>query len=101
SGISAGKEADIGLSEGRDNSLRPADILLYSWDGRLNVCVDLIGPSPLKQTGMVNFVPGRAVIEAAQRKCVKYKPKCTYIGYGSLPFSFSTFRELEKDARLC
>ncbi|GKF30509.1 hypothetical protein Tco_0100307, partial [Tanacetum coccineum] len=30
------------------------------------------GSSPLTQTGMVDFVPGRAVIEAAQHKCVKY-----------------------------
>ncbi|GJR72948.1 phospholipase-like protein [Tanacetum coccineum] len=34
----------------------------------LDVCVDLTGSSPLTQTGMVDFVPGRAVIDAAQRK---------------------------------
>ena len=49
------------------------------------------------QTGMVDFVPGRAVIEAAQRKRVKYEAKCADIGYGFLPFSFSSFGELEKD----
>ncbi|GJU96686.1 transposase, MuDR, MULE transposase domain protein [Tanacetum coccineum] len=42
--ISAGKEVDIGL-----------------------------GSSPLMQTGMVDFVHGHAVIEAAQRKRVKYE----------------------------
>ncbi|GJU65888.1 hypothetical protein Tco_1247723 [Tanacetum coccineum] len=68
SGISTGKEVDIGLDEGRDKPLRPADMLLYSWDGGLDVCVDLTGSSPLTQTGMVDFVPGRAVIDAAQRK---------------------------------
>ncbi|GJZ87282.1 hypothetical protein Tco_0658892 [Tanacetum coccineum] len=68
SGISAGKEVDIGLDGGRDKPLRPADMLLYSWDGGLDVCVDLTGSSPLTQTGMVDFVPGRAVIDAAQRK---------------------------------
>ncbi|GJV46008.1 hypothetical protein Tco_1430544 [Tanacetum coccineum] len=64
----------------------------------LDVCVDLTGSSPLTQTGMIDFVPGRAVIEPAQRKRVKYEAKCVDIGYGFLPFSFSSFGELEKDA---
>ncbi|GJX20913.1 ABC transporter A family member 9-like protein, partial [Tanacetum coccineum] len=83
---------------GRDKALRPADILLYSWDGGLDVCVDLTRSSPLMQTGMAGFVPGRAATEAAQRKHVKYEAKCADIGYGFLPFSFSSFGELEKDA---
>ncbi|GKA61491.1 putative reverse transcriptase domain-containing protein [Tanacetum coccineum] len=37
--ISAGKEVDIGLDGGHDKKLRPADMLLYSWDGGLDVCV--------------------------------------------------------------
>ena len=98
SGISARKEVDIGLYGDRDRSLRPADILLYSWDGGLDVCVDLTGSSPLTQSGMIDFRPGRAVIEAAQRKRIKYEAKCVDIGYGFLPFSFSSFGELEKDA---
>nr|GFD26447.1 ABC transporter A family member 9-like [Tanacetum cinerariifolium] len=64
--------------------------LLYSWDGELDACVDLTGSSPLKQTGMAYFVPGRAVIDAAQRKRGKYMAKCAAIGYGFLPFSFSS-----------
>ncbi|GJQ92177.1 hypothetical protein Tco_0003316 [Tanacetum coccineum] len=75
-----------------------ADVLLYSWDGGHDVCVDLTGSSPLTQTGMVDFVPGRAVLEAAQRKRVKYEAKCVDIGYEFLPFSFSSFAELENDA---
>nr|GEX68478.1 ABC transporter A family member 9-like [Tanacetum cinerariifolium] len=34
----------------------------------LDVCVDMIGSSPLTQTEMTDFVPGRAVIDVAQRK---------------------------------
>ncbi|GKE34059.1 reverse transcriptase domain-containing protein, partial [Tanacetum coccineum] len=34
----------------------------------LDVCVDLTGSSPLTQTGMVDFIPGWAVIDTAQRK---------------------------------
>ncbi|GKB82699.1 hypothetical protein Tco_0949594, partial [Tanacetum coccineum] len=98
SGISAGKEVDIGLSDRRDKTLRPAAMLLYSWDRGFDVCVDLIGSSPLTQTGMADFVPSRAVIDAAKRKCVKYEVKCANVGYGFLPFSFSSFGELEEDA---
>ncbi|GJZ10286.1 hypothetical protein Tco_0545045, partial [Tanacetum coccineum] len=98
SGISAGKEVDIGLGGDGDKALRPADMLLYSWEGGLDVCVDLTGSSPLTQTGMTDFVPGRVVIDAAQRKRGKYMTKCADIGYGFLPFSFSSFGELEKDA---
>ncbi|GJU61066.1 hypothetical protein Tco_1238832 [Tanacetum coccineum] len=70
SGISAGKEVDIGLGG---------------------------GSSPLTQTGMADFVPDRVVIDAAQRKRGKYMAKCAAIGYGFLPLSFSSLGELEAD----
>nr|GEY14996.1 hypothetical protein [Tanacetum cinerariifolium] len=98
SGISVGKEVDIGLDGGCDKPLRPADMLLYSWDRGLDVCVDLTGSSPLTQTGMADFVPGRAVIDAAQCKRGKYMAKCAANGYWFLPFSFSSLGELEADA---
>ncbi|GKB50045.1 putative reverse transcriptase domain-containing protein [Tanacetum coccineum] len=69
SGISAGKEVDIGLDGGRDKPLRPADMLLYSCDGGLDV-----------------------------RKRGKYMANCAAIGYGFLPFSFSSLGELKADA---
>ncbi|GKB09338.1 hypothetical protein Tco_0837650, partial [Tanacetum coccineum] len=97
-GISAGKEVYIGLDGGCDKPLRLVDMLLYSWDRGLDVCVDLTGSSPLTQTEMTYFVPGRAVIDVAQRKRVKYMDKCAAIGYGFLPFSFSSLEELEEDA---
>nr|GEW02446.1 hypothetical protein [Tanacetum cinerariifolium] len=64
--ISVGKVVDIGLDEGCDKPLRPTYMLLYSWDGGLDVCVDLIGSLPLTQTGMADFVSGRAVIDVEQ-----------------------------------
>ncbi|GJV44339.1 ankyrin repeat-containing protein ITN1-like protein [Tanacetum coccineum] len=73
-------------------------MLLYSWDGGLDVCVDLTGSSPLTQTGMIDFAPGRVVIDVAHRKRGKYMAKCAAIGYGFLPFSFSSLGELEADA---
>nr|GEW74104.1 hypothetical protein [Tanacetum cinerariifolium] len=78
--------------------LHPADMLLYSWDRGIDVCVDLTGSSPLTKTWMIEFVPGRAVIEAAQRISVKYEAKCADIGYGCVPFLISSFEELERDA---
>ncbi|GJT94307.1 hypothetical protein Tco_1083152 [Tanacetum coccineum] len=66
SGISAGKEVDIGLDGGCDKPL--------------------------------HFVSGRAVIDAAQRKRVKYMTKCAAIVYMLLPFSFSSLGKLEEDA---
>nr|GEZ58701.1 hypothetical protein [Tanacetum cinerariifolium] len=96
--ISAGKEVNIGLGGGRDKPLRPPDMLLHSWNKGLDVCVDLTVSSPLTQTRMIDFARGQAVIVAAQRKRVKYEAKYAYIGYDFLPFSFSSFAKLEKDA---
>ncbi|GKD02570.1 hypothetical protein Tco_1177544 [Tanacetum coccineum] len=47
---------------------------------------------------MADFVPGRAMIDVAQRKRDTYMAKCAAIGYGFLPFSFSSSGELEADA---
>nr|GEX44907.1 ABC transporter A family member 9-like [Tanacetum cinerariifolium] len=47
----------------------------------LDVCVNLTGSSPLTQTGMADFVLGRAVIDVVQRKRVKYMAKS-----GNSPF---------------
>jgi hypothetical protein len=98
SGISARKEVDIGLSGGNGDALRPADVLLYSWDRGRDVCVDLTGSSPLTQSRLSDFIPGRVVADAAQRKRDKYEARCQAIGYGFIPFSFSSFGELEKEA---
>ncbi|KAL6535028.1 hypothetical protein OROMI_026402 [Orobanche minor] len=97
SGISAGKEVDIGLRDGSDRSLRHVDLLLYAWDRGRDVCVDLIGSSPLTRSGMLDFVPGQVVAEAAKRKCAKYRDLCAAKRYGFLPFSFSTLGELDAD----
>nr|GEZ45901.1 hypothetical protein [Tanacetum cinerariifolium] len=52
------------------------ETMLYSvLDGGLDVCVDLIGPSPLTQTGMVDFVSDSAVIEDTQRKYINLEAK--------------------------
>ena len=50
SGISAGKEVNIGLTGGNDKSLLPANFLLYSWDRGRDVFVDLTRSSPLTRS---------------------------------------------------
>ncbi|GKF29011.1 hypothetical protein Tco_0095353 [Tanacetum coccineum] len=41
-------------------------MFLYSWDKGLDVCVDLTGSTPLAQTGMADFKPGRVVIDVSR-----------------------------------
>ncbi|KAL9247624.1 hypothetical protein vseg_021038 [Gypsophila vaccaria] len=97
-GISAAKEVDVGLSDGNGKPLRPADLLLYSWDRGRDVYVDLTGSSPLTHSALPDYAPGRVVADAARRKCAKYQVLCEARGYGFLPFSFSSLGELEGGA---
>ncbi|GJT40185.1 hypothetical protein Tco_0940050 [Tanacetum coccineum] len=53
----------------------------------LDVCVDLTRFSSLMQIRMVDSVPGRAVIDAAQRKRVMYKAKCSSGTLGKVEMS--------------
>ncbi|KAL6546381.1 hypothetical protein OROMI_022102 [Orobanche minor] len=49
-------------------------------------------------SGILDFVPGQVVAEAAKRKCVKYRGLCAAKEYGFIPFSFSTLGELNAEA---
>ncbi|GJY15320.1 hypothetical protein Tco_0846097 [Tanacetum coccineum] len=60
--ILAGKEVDIRLGEGRDKPLRPADMLLYSWGGGLDVCVDLTELRPLASDGYLTKAGKRCLL---------------------------------------
>ncbi|GJU69333.1 hypothetical protein Tco_1255592 [Tanacetum coccineum] len=84
-------------------SLSPRQMALWLSQRESNfglgfVVVPIQGSSPLTRTGMTDFAPGRVVIDAAQRKRGKYLDKCAAIGYGFLPFSFSSLGELEANA---
>nr|GEX49748.1 hypothetical protein [Tanacetum cinerariifolium] len=72
--------------------------ICYSTRRQRAGCVDLTRSSPLTQTGMVDFMVGRAVTDATHRKRVKYETKCSDIGYGFLLFSFFSLGEFKKDA---
>ncbi|GJS24097.1 hypothetical protein Tco_0452729 [Tanacetum coccineum] len=66
--MNAGKEVDIRLDGGHDKKLRPADMLLCSWDGGLDVCVDLTGSFPYTQQGSMILILGGAVMMPCKRK---------------------------------
>ncbi|XP_056686000.1 uncharacterized protein [Spinacia oleracea] len=57
-GVVVKKEVPLGFlsEEGRD--LRPADLLVYSWDKGKNVCLDVTGISPFTGPGVDAFAPG-------------------------------------------
>nr|GEW26602.1 probable ribosome-binding factor A, chloroplastic [Tanacetum cinerariifolium] len=88
---------DVFLEELEEDDTRMCSISFGYDDGASMVYV-CFGFSPLTQIEMVDFVSGRAVIDVAQRKFGKNMAKCAAIGYGFLPFSFSSLGELEADA---
>ncbi|KAL5729708.1 hypothetical protein ACHQM5_002617 [Ranunculus cassubicifolius] len=96
SGIAFKKEAELQFMSSNDNSrLRPADVLLYSWDSGRNLCLDLTGVSPFVGFGNKTFEAEFAVEEAARKKTLKHEAVCTRNGYSFAPFAFSTFGGLK------
>ncbi|KAJ0481756.1 putative exostosin [Helianthus annuus] len=75
-GISAKKEAPVNFLtdplEGR-STLRPADILVFGWEGGKHACVDLTGVSPLVGLKDKGFVVGQAVLKAEASKVAKHE----------------------------
>nr|GEU99697.1 hypothetical protein [Tanacetum cinerariifolium] len=86
-GISVRKKVNIGLDGGSDKPLRPADMLLYSRDGGLDVCVDLTGSSPLTQTTMADFVKEKQEKDKIGSKPDKNGKRNSYV-YDPNPNSF-------------
>jgi hypothetical protein len=100
-GIPATKEAPVNFltppGENR-STLRPADVLIYSWDRGKRVCVDLTGVSPLVGFGSGVFVVGQAAAKAAEAKVAKHEKACTENQHGFSPFAFDTFGFLASEA---
>ncbi|KAL5731086.1 hypothetical protein ACHQM5_003845 [Ranunculus cassubicifolius] len=97
-GVPSRKEVPLHCISEDGGNLRPADILLTCWEQGRDVCMDITGVSPFVSSGFNTFVPGQAVLKAAQRKVSKYGAKCTANGLGFLPFAFTTFGELCEEA---
>ncbi|GJZ79685.1 hypothetical protein Tco_0644522 [Tanacetum coccineum] len=97
SGISTGKEIDLGLGSSPLTQTEMIDFVSGCAVIEATLC-KRVESSPLTQTGKADLAPGRAVIDAAQCKHVKHEAKCATIVYRFLPFSFSSLGELREDA---
>ncbi|KAJ0549889.1 putative serine hydrolase FSH, alpha/Beta hydrolase [Helianthus annuus] len=100
-GISAEKEAPVNFLtdplEGR-STLRPADILVFGWEGGKHACVDLTGVSPLVGLRDHGFVTGQATTKAEAAKVAKHEKACIENQHVFTPFAFDTFGALAPDA---
>ncbi|KAJ0843610.1 putative exostosin [Helianthus annuus] len=100
-GISAKKEAPVNFLtdplEGR-STLRPADILVFGWEGGKHACVDLTGVSPLVGLRDHGFVAGQAITKAEAGKVAKHEKACIENQHVFVPFAFDTFGALAPDA---
>ena len=100
-GISAKKEALVNFLtdplDGR-STLRPADILVFGWEGGKHVCVDLTGVSPLVGLRDHGFVAGHAITKAEAGKVAKHEKACLENQHVFVPFAFDTFGALGPDA---
>ena len=100
-GISAKKEAPVNFLtdplEGR-STLRPADILVFGWEGGKHACVDLTGVSPLVGLRDHGFVAGHAITKAEAGKVAKHEKACIENQHVFVPFAFDTFGALAPDA---
>ncbi|MFS7948371.1 putative exostosin [Helianthus anomalus] len=100
-GISAKKEAPVNFltdpSEGR-STLRPADVLVFGWEGGKHACVDLTGVSPLAGFRENGFVAGQAVLKAESKKVEKHAKACEDNQHAFVPLAFDTFGSLAPEA---
>lgn len=94
--VSARKEASLGFSSNGNNTLLPADLLVYNWDNGKDTCLDVTGVSPFTKD-VRSFVPGQAITKAVLRKCNKYVATCESHGYGFGVLAFTTLGELGDD----
>ncbi|MFS7972396.1 putative exostosin [Helianthus anomalus] len=96
-GISAKKEPPVNFltdpSEGR-STLRPADVLVFGWEGGKHACVDLTGVSPLAGFRENGFVAGQAVLKAESKKVEKHAKACEDNQHAFVPLAFDTFGSL-------
>ncbi|GJV81438.1 putative reverse transcriptase domain-containing protein [Tanacetum coccineum] len=99
--IFAKKEAPMNFltdpSDGR-STLRPADVLVFSWVGGKLTCVDLTGVSPLVGLSSRGFTAGQAALKAALGKVTKHEKACIENQHVFIPFAFDTFGFLAPEA---
>ncbi|MFS8003783.1 hypothetical protein Hanom_Chr13g01217961 [Helianthus anomalus] len=88
----------IFLQTRRESTLRPADVLVFGWEGGKQACVDLTGVSPLAGFRENGFVAGQAVLEAESKKVEKHVKACEDNQHAFVPLAFDTFGSLAPEA---
>ncbi|MCI02441.1 auxilin-like protein, partial [Trifolium medium] len=83
--------------EGR-STLRPADVLVYSWVGGKHACVDLTGVSSLVGLATGDFTVGQTTLKAASSKVVKHGGACADNEHVFIHFAFDIFDFLAPEA---
>ena len=76
--------------------LRPADLLLPSWNGARSLCVDVTVVSPWTPDGEGNSAG--ALEQAAARKVAKYRDACQRTGMDFIPLAVTHFGTLGEEA---
>ncbi|GJV88535.1 putative reverse transcriptase domain-containing protein [Tanacetum coccineum] len=79
-------------------TLRPANVLVFSWVGGKHACVDLTGVSPLVGLSSRGFTAGQAALKAVLGKVTKHEKACIENQHVFIPFAFDTFGFLAPEA---
>ncbi|XP_026453069.1 uncharacterized protein LOC113353787 [Papaver somniferum] len=98
-GISARKEASLGLSIGSNTTLLPVDLLVYNWTNVKDTCFDITGVSPFT-SDIRYFSPDQAIAKVFLRKHNKYLATCEAHGYELGILAFTTLGELGEDTTI-
>ncbi|KAL8229924.1 hypothetical protein R6Q57_014824 [Mikania cordata] len=77
-------------------TLRPANILVFGWEGEKHSCVDLIRVSPLVGLRYTGFVSGHVALKGESDKVAK--KACLENQHVFTLFAFDTFRFLAPEA---
>lgn len=78
--------ADPSVALGAVPARRPADVLLYHWDGDTHYCLDLVGTSPACARWSLAL---ERVEQVETAKVRRHSALCAEHGYGFVPFAFS------------
>ena len=93
SSVSGGQlEVDCGLGADKIHS-RPADTLVQNWIIGKPAAADLMVTSPLNSTNLIEAgaTIGSAAMSAEVWKHLVNNPKCSELGWGSIPLAVETY----------
>lgn len=96
-GVPARKEAPLRLLSDQHTPLKPADILVHSWEDGRDTCFDVTGVSPFTGNGICSFTPGHAISAAVTRKNSKYLAQCISHDFEFKVLAFTILGELGDD----